>query len=364
MSHTVNNQPTKNNRPLVSIIMPAYNAEHFLMEAIDSVLAQTYDHWELLIIDDASSDNTGKIALNYQTRDRRIKYFYMDRIGSPSGVRNVGLKLAQGECIAFLDADDCFYPETLERLLTPLVQNQSLSAVYGFAFHIDEDGQPLRQPLALIPTGENAYRLPRGYDHSWEKIATAKFSCLLSSMMLRKSLLEKVGLFNESLCGPEDYEFYVRLFLEDHAGIRCLPFYAYRYRVYGGSLTKDPSRYQRILDSNLQIAQWLFQHPKLPAQAKKYKSAHYSELYRYMARERLLHGQPELARNLVWKGYQDSNLKRMDWLKDCFPLLVRSYLPHQVDGQLVSARWILRKFLNEPMTKSTLSFTHLNPASR
>ena len=127
-------------RPEVSIIMPAYNAARFIEDAIRSVQAQTLTDWELLIIDDASADNTGEIVSQLQQKDARILYHRVERIGSPAGVRNAGLKRAQGRFIAFLDADDLYYPDTLERLRKALLADETLSAVYGFSFSMNEDG--------------------------------------------------------------------------------------------------------------------------------------------------------------------------------------------------------------------------------
>jgi glycosyltransferase involved in cell wall biosynthesis len=96
--------------PLVSIIMPAYNAELYLHEAIQSVIGQTYDNWQLLIINDGSKDNTEKIIQGY--KDTRIIYFSQDNRGV-STARNVGLANMQGEFVCFLDADDVFPPDSL-----------------------------------------------------------------------------------------------------------------------------------------------------------------------------------------------------------------------------------------------------------
>src|SRR5438128_160825 len=110
--------------PLVSIIMPTYNAGRFIGRAIQSVLEQTYPNWELIIVDDASSDETTSVVQSF--KDSRIRYHKAERIGHPAGVRNTGLRMAQGEFIAFLDSDDLYFPESLEKLARPLLQNQDL----------------------------------------------------------------------------------------------------------------------------------------------------------------------------------------------------------------------------------------------
>lgn len=95
---------------LVSIIVPCYNYAHFLSETLDSILAQTYVHWECLIIDDGSTDHTREVAGVYAVKDARFKYIYQKNKGLP-GARNTGLKYASGEYIQFLDADDILTKE-------------------------------------------------------------------------------------------------------------------------------------------------------------------------------------------------------------------------------------------------------------
>ena len=116
---------------LVSVVMPVYNAEKYLEGSICSVLQQTYPHWELLIVDDCSTDESPAISANYAAQDSRIRYF---KTASPSGSpclpRNMGIKFAQGRFIAFLDSDDCWLPHKLEEQL-PLFEKSDVGIVYS-----------------------------------------------------------------------------------------------------------------------------------------------------------------------------------------------------------------------------------------
>ena len=97
---------------LVSVIMPMHNASRFIKDAIESVVAQTYSDWELLIVDDNSTDESAEIAREYASRNPKIKLLANDNpIGMPSAPRNVGVKAAQGRFIAFLDSDDLWFPQ-------------------------------------------------------------------------------------------------------------------------------------------------------------------------------------------------------------------------------------------------------------
>lgn len=126
---------------LVSVIMPVHNAEKYLDESICSVLQQTYPHWELLIVDDCSTDESSVISANYAAQDSRIRYF---KTASPSGSpclpRNMGIKFAQGRFIAFLDSDDCWFPNKLEEQL-PLFEKSNVGIVYSDYEKMTERGE-------------------------------------------------------------------------------------------------------------------------------------------------------------------------------------------------------------------------------
>ena len=129
------------NQPLVSIIMPSYNAERYIAESIESVLAQTYSNWELVITDDCSTDKTPEIAEAYGKNDPRIKFCIAKQHGGIAKTRNQSLQRAQGELIAFLDNDDLWLPEKLEKQVQFMTENN-----YAFCYSeyelMKEDGTP------------------------------------------------------------------------------------------------------------------------------------------------------------------------------------------------------------------------------
>lgn len=111
---------------LVSVIMPAYNCEKYVVEAINSVLAQTYKNWELLVLDDGSNDNTLQVIEEFSKNDSRIKALRNGKNMGVSATRNRGIELTSGEWIAFLDSDDMWHPLKLENsldLLKKMLQN-------------------------------------------------------------------------------------------------------------------------------------------------------------------------------------------------------------------------------------------------
>lgn len=125
---------------LVSIIMPCFNAKKYILDAINSVLEQTYPYWELIIIDDCSTDGSADLILEYFGKDKRIK---MVRLKQNSGIavaRNTGIELANGRYIAFLDSDDLWLPFKLEKQLD-FMQKNNLALTYSSYFIIDRNGK-------------------------------------------------------------------------------------------------------------------------------------------------------------------------------------------------------------------------------
>ena len=125
---------------LVSIIMPAYNGEKFIDQAINSVIDQTYDNWELIVIDDGSQDGTKEIVQNY--KDPRIRYFYQYNQGQAAAL-NKGLDLARGEFITTLDVDDWYTPTSLEDRIEFLISYPQFGAVYADGYYCDIHGNPI-----------------------------------------------------------------------------------------------------------------------------------------------------------------------------------------------------------------------------
>ena len=122
MEHNVNNFK-------VSIITPAYNSAKIIIQTIDSVLAQTYTNWEMIIVDDKSTDHTKKIISEYMQKDNRIKYILLEENSGPAVARNRAIEEAEGRYIAFLDADDLWMPVKLEKQIA-FMQRENIALSY------------------------------------------------------------------------------------------------------------------------------------------------------------------------------------------------------------------------------------------
>jgi teichuronic acid biosynthesis glycosyltransferase TuaG len=123
--------------PEVSVIMPAYNASDYIQESINSVIAQTFTNWELIIVDDGSTDKTSVIIENYCNQDERIKYYYQEN-GKQGKARNFGVSLANAKYIAFLDADDLWMPEKLEIQLQQ-IEEKNVDLVFSDSYKFYDD---------------------------------------------------------------------------------------------------------------------------------------------------------------------------------------------------------------------------------
>src|SRR3712207_793010 len=181
------NEQPGDNTPLVSVVIPCYNQAHFLGEAIESVLAQSYPNFEIIVVDDGSPDNTSEVARSYP----EVRLVRQENQGL-SGARNAGLACSEGEYVVFLDADDRLLPEALETHLKYLEAHPERAFVSGTSRYIAADGSPLPTPPRLPP------RLHVEGDH----YLVLLHRCYIwppAVVMYRRAVLETVGGFDTSL---------------------------------------------------------------------------------------------------------------------------------------------------------------------
>lgn len=225
--------------PLVSVIMPVLNAERYVGEAIGSVAAQTLGDWELLIVDDGSSDASLAIARHQAARDPgRIRCF-QHAGGTTEGAsasRNLGLEHARGDYVAFLDADDVYLPSTLESQVAVLEAHPDAGATYGAAecwfswTGRAEDRQRDYTPDLGVPT-ETLFAPPALLRHFLAKRAPVPCTC---SLLVRRSALRAAGRFEPSFRHIyTDQVFYTKLFL--HSAVYVTGGTLARYRQHAES---------------------------------------------------------------------------------------------------------------------------------
>ena len=188
----------------VSIVIPTYNCSEYLSEAIDSVLKQTYRNLEIIVIDDGSIDNTRDILNQYQQDyPDRIRSIYQENLGV-AVARNNGIKNAQGEVIALLDADDIWVPEMLECMVKSIKLDSSIGLVHANMTRMSEDGVPFDTPVR-----KTQYLTGFIFEH----IFLRKAHIFGNAVLFRRECCEQVGLYDENLSklGCEDRDLWLRI---------------------------------------------------------------------------------------------------------------------------------------------------------
>jgi glycosyltransferase involved in cell wall biosynthesis len=246
----------KSRQPLVSVIVPAFNAQATLEETIQSALASTCGHIEVVIVDDGSTDRTGAIAADLAS-DPRVRVVTQQNRGLP-GALNTGLAEARGEFVARLDADDLWHPEKLEKQLELAASEASPDFIYTFYRYIDEQGRVLFDgPPQQFP----AHALRRSIYETL--IGTG------SSMLMRRSALERLGGFDETFRNSEDLLFQVKVASRHTIG--CVPEYLVGYRLRARSLSQDA---EAMRDVWLQLRRSLRNgYPQVPARVHRWTHA-------------------------------------------------------------------------------------------
>lgn len=194
---------------LVSVIVPCHNYGHFLSETLDSLIAQTYQHWECLVIDNGSEDNTVEIAKQYMQTDKRF-VVYSIPLSTTSRTRNFGIARSKGQFVLFLDSDDQIAPFKLEKSIKIFVENADVSLVYSPSRYYDS-GKPevLRSKM-----NDNSHLLLSDYEGDsrplLEKMITGNLFTICAPV-IRKEAVFAINGFNDSLNWVEDWDFYIRL---------------------------------------------------------------------------------------------------------------------------------------------------------
>lgn len=233
----------------VSVIIPTYNRAHMITQAIDSVLNQAFKDFELIVVDNYSSDNTESVVKSYN--DKRIRYFKNQNNGLIGISRNYGIQKSRGEYVSFLDDDDLWLPEKLEKQVGLLDANKELGLVYSDCYVIDSNGNLLKNT----------------YFHSVKPFSGNIFNELLVSnfipqltVLVRGEALGKVGVFDLKYKIAQDYELWLRI--AEYYPIGFIEQPLAKYRIHGRSA------YQKNMvlsyQEEIQIKEyWLNRNPNL-----------------------------------------------------------------------------------------------------
>lgn len=212
--------------PSVSVIIPCHNYGRFLGDAISGALGQTYAPVQVLVIDDASSDDTPEVAARF---GKAVTY-HRGKWGGPSGARNYGIRQAKGKYVALCDADDRWLPGKLEAQVDIFRRLPDTGLVHGgWRLFRSEDDETL---MVFAPPEEADVH---------EVIGSCPIGC--STSIFPKALFESVEGFDETLRGPEDWDLWIRL--ASRAAVRSVPSLVAEYRMHGKSLSRQHERQLR-----------------------------------------------------------------------------------------------------------------------
>ena len=297
--------------PRVSVIIPSYNCARYLGRAIDSANAQTYKDYEILVVDDGSTDDTKDVAMQY---GRKLTYLYQQNRGV-SAARNHAISKASGELLAYLDADDMWYPEKLERQVAFLDAHQECGMVHGEMSVINEQDEILH----LRFYEETKRDVPQGYC-----VPKLLMRCHIQTLTVveRRSSFDRVGVFDDRLPIVQDYLHWIMIAAEGQAvGYLAEPLGKYRWRT--GSLIGN---YPRLLEDYVRIFDILLREKPI--------ASRHGDDCAAIIRARLYLVQRELAYLDRIHGRGDSAKRRLTnlikerpWQFELYVDLVKAYLP-------------------------------------
>ena len=248
--------------PRVLIIIPAYNALRFLPQTVASALAQTWDDFELLIVDDGSSDGTEDWVS--QQRDSRIRMVQKTN-GGLAAARNTGIATARGEYVAFLDADDLWEPNKLEQQVACLDAHPEVGLVHTAIRYIDEDNHEINRVLGIHGDGD-----------VWREVVVHNPVRCGSTPLVRRECFEVVGIFDPTLTFSEDWDMWIRIASSYHFATINEPLTL--YRQHNTNMTKG---YQVIMPNLEKIIERAFQ--EAPAGSAALKQESYGRAYLFAA---------------------------------------------------------------------------------
>lgn len=207
------------NKPLVSVLMPAYNQAEYIKDALDSLLNQTYRNWEVAVVDDGSPDNVAEIVKPYAEKDSRIRFYHTENNGL-SGARNFAASVTKGEYMIPLDADDKFEPDYIEKCVKAFIGDSGLSVVYC---EWKMFGETNRTPCLKY----SGYR---------DLLVSNSIFC---AAMFRRDDFNKAGGYDTKIpyCF-EDWEFWIRL-LGDDSKVYQIPEPLFLYRIKSASMSTE-----------------------------------------------------------------------------------------------------------------------------
>ncbi len=240
--------------PKVTVIMPVYNAEKYVEEAINSVLNQTFKGFELIIVNDCSTDNSKEVIEKTIANDNRVILIDLKENKGKAHALNRALEVAKGKFICFLDADDIYFSDKLEQQIKFMEENPDIDMIYGGAkYFADENIKLEREQTPILDTSDNNLfeNLKKAGEKTVEEL-NSKHHGILSdgeaiiaacSVMIRKKVFDKCK-FDETMRNIEDYDIWYRI-IGHGFKLQSINKNFYYYRVHENQKSKDPTKKQK-----------------------------------------------------------------------------------------------------------------------
>lgn len=220
--------------PRVSVIMPVHNGERFIAEAIDSVLAQTLQDWELIVVDDGSTDGTPQILAEFG--DPRVTVIHQENRGA-AAARNAALDLATGEYIGLLDADDLYLPNALEDMVDFLSARQDFDVVYSDGIMCDSGKRPIMNLTEIRPA------IHEGWVLEEVVLSPSIITVPVCTLSRHVPIVKHRIRFDAALAPSEDYDFWIQL--AQHCRFGYLDKLTCKYRIHNANITKTTGSQRR-----------------------------------------------------------------------------------------------------------------------
>jgi len=240
--------------PKVSIVIPVYNGSKYLAGTVHSVLDQGFDDWEMLIVDDGSTDNTKEIAFDLQSKESRITVYLKENSGV-SDTRNYGMRLANGEFIVFLDADDMLGKDFLQSRLNALAQDEHTAVCGSWVGSINEYGKVIQEYAALHAPGNDILKDVLLYKNN--------ITTIPSNLMFRKDVLTKNDIqFDHRLSSTADRMFLCKVGLVSPCiSLQRLNVF---YRIHPESMYNDAGKRKQVFKDNELFVRLLLKESVVP----------------------------------------------------------------------------------------------------
>ena len=241
--------------PLVSIVIPMYNAERYILETIESVIAQTYKKWELLVVDDCSTDNSRSLVKGMSEKDSRIKLINSDfSFGGPAKPRNIGIEHSQGKYIAFLDSDDIWLEDKLDIQII-IMEKQGYNFTSTNILNVDESLHSMHKSYLLS-------RFLRKFSRKNSSCDLMKNSFIAtSSVIVEKKVMSDFSEEKDSI-SVEDLCLWLTLFNREDIKYKYIQKKLLKYRVLDTSISARGIKYKQETKANLCILKFILNNNK------------------------------------------------------------------------------------------------------